>query len=328
MPPPRCEDLTVGGRRREESCGAEALRRARGRGRTGRQHRRPGAGPGRRPGGAGRQGAVSRGTRPAATSSGRGACRCWPTSGCSEPAGLDVGDMVVVGPTGRRVRPPVLRRPDLSRAGPVRSPGPCSTPRCAPPRSTPGPYPFDGRADGPLWAGPDLDGFELRRAALLRADFVIGADGATSHVAAAAGLVDGDTGALGIRRARATCDQHVELPAITLWEQTAVARLPRLRLDLPRTRRRWPTSGSAIGTLADRRAGPAAVRVLPAYPRAPRATSASSTGCRRRSAAPPARGLAQDGNGRDRPGVRAGCCWWATPPDWSTPCRARASPRP
>ena len=49
--------------------------------------------------------------------------------GLDEPAGIDLGDMVVVGPSGRRVLlPSVDGRP--TPGGPGRSPGRCSTVPC------------------------------------------------------------------------------------------------------------------------------------------------------------------------------------------------------
>jgi flavin-dependent dehydrogenase len=76
---------------------------------------------------------------------------------------------------------------------------------------------FAGRAGRPLGSGGDIDGFTVSDGdgEELRADFVIGADGATSHVAQSAGLVEGSRVLWGFE-VRWYMDQHVDLPAITL----------------------------------------------------------------------------------------------------------------
>ena len=97
----------------------------------------------------------------------------------------------------------------------------------------------------------------------IRADFVIGADGATSHVAHRAGLVD-EARVLWGFAVRCYVDQRVDLPAITLWEQTPWHAFPGYGWIFP-----GPDGvanvGLGVGTLADRQSGSAAVRVLPAY---------------------------------------------------------------
>ena len=182
--------------------------------------------------------------------------------GVPEPPGLDVGDMVVVGPTGRRVVLPCfagLSYPGRARAVP-------RTVLDADLRAAAvdaGAVPCAGRADRPLWSGSDLEGFAVGGGGELRADFVIGADGATSHVAASAGLVDSGRVLWGFA-VRSYLDQHVELPAITLWEQTRWHAFPGYGWVFP-----GPGGvaniGIGIGTLADRQSGAGAVRALPAY---------------------------------------------------------------
>jgi len=181
--------------------------------------------------------------------------------GIPEPPGLDVGDMVVVGPTGRRVVLPCfagLSYPGRARAVP-------RTVLDSALRSAAldaGAVPFDGRADRPLWAGPTLDGFAVGEGEL-RADFVIGADGATSHVATCAGLVDGARLLWGFA-VRSYLDQPVELPAITLWEQTPWRAFPGYGWIFPGPEG-VANIGVGIGTLSNRHSGAGAVRVLPAY---------------------------------------------------------------
>ena len=74
----------------------------------------------------------------------------------------------------------------------------------------------EGRAGPPCGGERSLEGFRVGDAEL-RADFVIGADGATSHVADSAGLVDPSRVLWGFA-VRCYFDQPVRLPVITLWE--------------------------------------------------------------------------------------------------------------
>jgi geranylgeranyl reductase family protein len=182
--------------------------------------------------------------------------------GVPEPAGLDVGDMVVVGPTGRRVVLPCFdgaTYPGRARAIP-RTVFDDALRTAA---LEAGAVPVEGRADGPLRSDLEIDGFTLDGGTELRADFVIGADGATSHVAQAAGLVDTPQVLWGFA-VRSYLPQHVDLPAITLWERTRWHAFPGYGWIFPSPDGR-ANVGIGIGTLADRRAGSEAVRVLPAY---------------------------------------------------------------
>jgi geranylgeranyl reductase family protein len=182
--------------------------------------------------------------------------------GVPEPAGLDVGDMVVVGPTGRRVLLPCfdgVSYPGRARAVPRAALD--DTLRAA--ALDAGATPVEGRAAAPIGSEPNLEGFEVDGGPAIRADFVIGADGATSHVAASAGLVDGTRVLWGFA-VRCYLDQPVSLPAITLWEQTPWHAFPGYGWIFP-----GPDGvanvGVGVGTLADRQSGSEAVRVLPAY---------------------------------------------------------------
>ncbi len=179
-----------------------------------------------------------------------------------EPPGLDVGDMVVVGPTGRRVLLPCFdgsTYPGRARAVPrtVLDDALRSAALDA------GAVPVEGRVDAPLPSADGPMGYRLDGGRELRADFVIGADGATSHVARTAGLVD-DARVLWGFAVRGYVDQAVELPAITLWEREPWRAFPGYGWAFPGPDGK-ANVGIGIGTLADRRAGSAAVRVLPAY---------------------------------------------------------------
>ncbi len=181
--------------------------------------------------------------------------------GLPEPAGLDVGDMVVVGPTGRRVLLPSfdgLSYPGRARAVP-REQFDLALYAAA---LDAGATAVGGRADRPLWTGAALDGFTVDGEEL-RADFVFGADGATSHVARVAGLVE-DRRVLWGFAVRCYLDQSVDLPAITLWEQTRWQAFPGYGWIFPGPEGA-ANVGLGLGTLADRQAGAGAVRLLPAY---------------------------------------------------------------
>ncbi len=182
--------------------------------------------------------------------------------GVPEPPGLDVGDMVVVGPTGRRVVLPCYdgdSYPGRARAVP-RALLDDALRNAA---LEAGAEPVEGRAGEPTGSGDELDGFALDDGPPVRADFVIGADGATSHVARTAGLVEESRVLWGFA-VRCYLDQSVALPAITLWEQSPWRAFPGYGWIFP-----GPDGvanlGVGVGTLADRQAGSEAVRVLPAY---------------------------------------------------------------
>jgi geranylgeranyl reductase family protein len=180
----------------------------------------------------------------------------------TEPPGRDVGDMLVVGPSGRRVRLPCFdgrSYPGRARAvtREVFDEGLRNGALDA------GAVPFEGRADQPLGAGEAIEGFTIAGGHEIRADFVIGADGATSRVAECSGLVDARRVLWGFA-VRSYLDQAVELPTIALWEQERGTAFPGYGWIFP-----GPSgianAGVGIGTLADRQAGSAAVRIMPAF---------------------------------------------------------------
>jgi len=184
--------------------------------------------------------------------------------GLPVPPGLDVGDMVVVGPTGRRVVLPCFNGvtyPGRARAM-TRSVFDDALRTAA---LDAGAVAYAGRADCPLRSGGDIEGFTVSDGdgEELRADFVIGADGATSHVGHSAGLVEGSRVLWGFA-VRCYVDQHVDLPAITLWETTRWHAFPGYGWIFP-SPGGVANIGVGIGTLADRHLGAGAVRVLPAY---------------------------------------------------------------
>ncbi len=244
--------------------------------------------------------------------------------GVAEPPGLDVGDMVVIGPTGRRVLLPCFdgsTYPGRARAVPrTVLDGALRTAALEA-----GAEPVEGRAGVPVGSGPGLRGFILDDGASLEADFVIGADGATSHVARSAGLVE-DSRVLWGFAVRCYLDQPVDVPAITLWEESRWQAFPGYGWIFPGPDG-MANVGVGVGTLADRQAGSAAVRVLPDYlvhlaglgllDRVPDGPLPRRLG-----------GWLEDGHGGDGALLGPGPAGGWTRPDWSTPSRARASPRP
>jgi geranylgeranyl reductase family protein len=132
--------------------------------------------------------------------------------------GVPVDDMIVVGPAGRRVRLPAysgLTYPGHAIALPrVRFDAALRDSAL-----DAGAEAFAARATQPLFGRGELDGFTLSNGRDIRADWVLGADGATSRVASAADLVD-PRRVLWAFAVRAYTEAHVERPHIVFWEPT------------------------------------------------------------------------------------------------------------
>ena len=182
--------------------------------------------------------------------------------GLAPPIGPDVGDMLVVGPTGRRVRLPSadgLTYPGHGTAV-TRTVFDAMLHAAA---VAAGVTPIVGRAEGPLEEEGRIVGYRLSTGARIDADFVIGADGATSEVAAAAGLVDPQMVLWGFA-VRTYLPQVVDLPAIVLWEPTPRRAFPGYGWIFP-GEQGGANIGLGIGTRSDRKAGAQAVRALPDF---------------------------------------------------------------
>jgi menaquinone-9 beta-reductase len=182
--------------------------------------------------------------------------------GLGPVSGRDVGDMLVVGPAGRRVRLPSadgLTYPGHGTAvartvfDAMLHAAACDA----------GATPFVGRAQEPLEEEGRVVGYKLNTGQSLYADFVIGADGATSGVAAAADLVEPDSVLWGFA-VRAYLPQVVDLPAIVLWEPTPRRAFPGYGWVFP-GEQGVANIGLGIGTRSDRQAGARAVRALPDF---------------------------------------------------------------
>lgn len=173
-----------------------------------------------------------------------------------------LGDMLFVGPTGRHVRLPAspgltypgcaLAIPRLALDEALRS--------CA---LDAGACEYTARARSPIAEGERLTGFELDDGRRVRARIVIGADGATSRVAEAAGLCDPSLVLWGFA-VRCRVDHDPTLPTIVMWE-------PAPHRGLCGYGWVFPGPGGAanvglgVGTLSDRTTGSRAVRLLPAF---------------------------------------------------------------
>lgn len=178
------------------------------------------------------------------------------------PGAIPVGDMIVVGPTGRRVRLPCFpghTYPDHALAIPRTSLDTALREAAL----AAGAAPFIGQAVDAVRGPTGVEGVALANGTQLRADTIIGADGATSRVAEAAGLVDHSRVMWGFA-IRTYLDQTVEAPAIVLWEPSRWRALPGYGWLFPGPDGR-ANVGLGVGTLADRTKGSQAVRRLPQF---------------------------------------------------------------
>jgi len=182
--------------------------------------------------------------------------------GVALPGARRVGDMVVTGPSRRAVRLPCFpgrTYPGHGLALPRRQLDALLRQAAL----AAGAEPVTGRAGEPLVGLRGLEGFALDGGRRVRGDVVIGADGATSRVADAAGLVDPGRVLWGFAL-RCYLDTDVPLPHIVLWEPSGGRLFPGYGWLFPGPDGR-ANAGLGIGTLADRRAGAQAARLLPEF---------------------------------------------------------------
>jgi geranylgeranyl reductase family protein len=181
--------------------------------------------------------------------------------GVAVPGALRVGDMVVVGPR-RRVRLPC--RPGRTYPGyGLAVPRRVFDAQLREAAIGAGAEPVVERAAAPIGGEDGLEGCTLTDGRALRADVVIGADGARSRVADWAGLVDPARVLWGFA-VRAYVDQPVVLPEIYFWEPTPHRAFPGYGWLFPGPDGR-ANLGLGCGVLADRGAAPAAARHLPSF---------------------------------------------------------------
>jgi menaquinone-9 beta-reductase len=184
--------------------------------------------------------------------------------GIAVPGAMPVGDMIVVGPTAHRVRLPCF--PGLTYPGHA-----LALPRVQFDAALheaaigAGAEAFVDRAAEPLWGERGLEGFSLSTGTDVRADVVIGADGAASRVAAVADLVDHRRVLWGFA-VRAYVDEGVDLPHIVMWEPTPWRGFPGYGWVFPGPDGR-ANLGLGLGTLSTRAGAATAARELPAFVR-------------------------------------------------------------
>jgi menaquinone-9 beta-reductase len=182
--------------------------------------------------------------------------------GLPVPKGRDIGEICVVGPTGRRRQLPCgqgLTYPGHGTAV-TRTVFDSMLHDAA---VAAGADPVRGRAVEPLEEEGRIDGYRLSTGHDLRADFLIGADGATSRVAADAGLVDAKRVLWGFA-IRTYAPGAVDVPAIVFWEPSPWRAFPGYGWVFP-----GPNGSSnvglGLGTVGDRREGAKVQQLLPRF---------------------------------------------------------------
>jgi geranylgeranyl reductase family protein len=183
------------------------------------------------------------------------------------PETTRVTDMLVVGPTGKRVRLPA--RPGRTYPGygivVPRSSFDATLRQAA---LDAGAEYVKGRADEPLRDDNGrLEGFTLASTAgtstRVLADVIVGADGATSRVAEQAGLVDAGRGLWGFA-VRTYLDEPVDIPHILFWTPFPRAGLNGYGWVFP-AGEGHANVGLGVGVLGDRTVGRRAARDLGAF---------------------------------------------------------------
>jgi len=185
------------------------------------------------------------------------------------PGAQRVSDMVVVGPTGNRVRLPAPPGRTYPGYGILvrRSSFDATLQRAA---IAAGAELFIGRADEAIGENDRLAGFSLSaesesRASItrVRADVVVGADGATSRVAEAARLTTPSRLLWGFA-VRTYIDAPIELPHIMFWTPDPGAAFPGYGWVFP-AGEGHANVGLGVGVLADRGAGRRAARDVDSF---------------------------------------------------------------
>jgi len=180
------------------------------------------------------------------------------------PGAIKVDDMIVVGPTSRRVRLPCYPGNTYPGHG-VAMPRADFDTALRQAAVDAGAEAFVDRAADPLWGDGVLEGFSLSTGTDIRADTIIGADGASSRVATAADLVDSRRVLWGFA-VRAYVEETVDLPYIVLWEQSSWRAFPGYGWLFPGPDGRGNV-GLGLGTLSSRAGAATAARELPAFVR-------------------------------------------------------------
>jgi geranylgeranyl reductase family protein len=185
--------------------------------------------------------------------------QCLDELGLDVPVATRIGDMLVVGPTGNRVRLPAAPGRTYPGYGIIvaRSRFDDFLLQAAVAR---GAEFIESRADEPVYRDGRLDGFTIGSGRRIRADVIVGADGATSRVADVADLLDAPRVLWGFA-VRTYVDAPVELPQILVWAPTRGVAFPGYGWVFPAGDGR-ANVGLGIGVLRDRAAGRRATRDL------------------------------------------------------------------
>jgi menaquinone-9 beta-reductase len=184
--------------------------------------------------------------------------------GITIPGALKVDDMIVIGPTSRRVRLPCYTGLTYPGHG-VAMPRVDFDAALREAAVDAGAEALVDRAADPLWGDGGLEGFKLSSGTEIRADTIIGADGASSRVATAADLIDPRRVLWGFA-VRAYVEERVDLPYIVLWEQIPWRAFPGYGWLFPGPDGR-ANVGLGLGTLSTRAGAATAARELPAFVR-------------------------------------------------------------
>ena len=182
--------------------------------------------------------------------------------GLPTPIGREIGEISLVGPTGRRAQLPCgegLTYPDHGTAV-TRTVFDSFLHEAA---VDAGADALHGRAVEPLEGQGRIDGYRLSTGHDLRADFVIGADGATSRVANDAEMVEARKVLWGFA-VRTYAVEVVDVPAIVLWEPAPWRAFPGYGWVFPGTAG-TANVGLGLGTVGDRRAGARVQQDLPRF---------------------------------------------------------------
>ena len=183
------------------------------------------------------------------------------------PEAPRVSDMLVVGPTGNRVRLPARAGRTYPGHGIVVPRGQFDAVLQGAAIDA-GAVLLNGRAEEPIVENGRLTGFSVSSSSRpagtrVRADVLVGADGATSRVAEVARLVDTRRVLWGFA-IRAYHDEPIEVPHILFWTPAPASGFPGYGWAFP-AGDGGANVGLGVGVLADRSAGRRAARDLDAF---------------------------------------------------------------
>ncbi len=122
---------------------------------------------------------------------------------------------------------------------------------------------IEGRADTPITENGRVSGFALSSSTRIQADVIVGADGATSRVATAAGLVDSRRVLWGFA-ARTYIDEEVSDPYIMVWAPEHATAFPGYGWVFPGANG-GANLGLGVAVLGDHAAGRRAIQAFESF---------------------------------------------------------------